>query len=605
MQAATRKRLRGAAETLQVPELPTSLTQSLRVAEKLPSCWLIAATSAGISSTDGFIVHLGRSITAALQAVAESAEAARAQLRVARSALHASIDARCDDLAVSIDSAEASKAASLERELVAVDAALERWRAESVVVQKDISSLSETAVASQNTALSSRLDDMEAQLEALSTAVVEPPFVGLLADSPLAALLSSIAGFGRVLAPLPIAAADLRLNDVVPSSVRPGRTLRLRLSLGARHAAQSAEELEVSLGRLTTYSHVDVTLECPGMEPQQLQVTLTPDAVNRCVLVSFGIPRFCGGGANLCIRDIAVAGCLSPLPFRQFHLCRGIQPPRLIQIESLRGLISFCVSPEGCIYCPAGVGPEVLVFDADGAPLPSIAALGRSARTSWSAYAQGDVPALLLDDDGNSTNSLVALDLSTRAIRWTSAAGRRSTCVGIAALPSLGVVVIGVGTSLFIHRLSDGVRVGSLAVPKLYWFMAADDASGIVFGSLHSAGSTTIHAWLCDASRTRIKSQGPVTYAKTRFSPRPLAVMPPAPGKRVSHLVVGSAWTPELLVLSLPDLALVHTHMLEGVSVMGLAADPWGAALLVRFSESKSSALHVLAWPLSGMQPLQ
>ena len=70
--------------------------------------------------------------------------------------------------------------------------------------------------------------------------MVEPPLVGLLADA--AALLSSIVCFGRVLAPLAITASDLSLASV-PKSVFPHNTLQLRLSLGARHAAQSAEEL--------------------------------------------------------------------------------------------------------------------------------------------------------------------------------------------------------------------------------------------------------------------------------------------------------------------------------------------------------------------------
>ena len=79
--------------------------------------------------------------------------------------------------------------------------------------------------------------------------------------------------------------------------------------------------------------------------------------------------------------------------------------------------------------------------------------------------------------------------------------------------------------------------------------------------------------------------------------------MPPARGKSVSHLVVGTADSPELLVLSLPGLALVHTHRLEGMEVKGLVADPWGRALAVCDAASKN--LHVLAWPLPGMPPLR
>ena len=51
-----------------------------------------------------------------------------------------------------------------------------------------------------------------------------------------------------MLAPLSIRSADLSLQGV-PSNILADETLRLRLSLGARHHLQSCEELKVSLGR--------------------------------------------------------------------------------------------------------------------------------------------------------------------------------------------------------------------------------------------------------------------------------------------------------------------------------------------------------------------
>jgi len=60
---------------------------------------------------------------------------------------------------------------------------------------------------------------------------------------------------------------------------------------------------------------------------------------------------------------------------------------------------------------------------------------------------------------------------------------------------------------------------------------------------------------------------------------------------------------PELRVLSLPGLALVHTHRLEGMQVWGLAADPCGTALAV--CDYASQSTHVLAWPLPGMPQLE
>jgi len=107
--------------------------------------------------------------------------------------------------------------------------------------------LSDAELMSRHAELIARLEGLEAQLRALPTAPVEPPHVGLTMDTP--ALLASIAGFGRIVAPLGISAADVTLEGV-PSHVRPGQTLQLRLALGDRHAEQSTEELEVSLGAL-------------------------------------------------------------------------------------------------------------------------------------------------------------------------------------------------------------------------------------------------------------------------------------------------------------------------------------------------------------------
>ena len=162
-----------------------------------------------------------------------------------------------EELAASITASETRKVASLERELVAVDAALERFRTDSGVVQEAVSTLSEADLEAQHAALSSRLDGMEAQLQTLPAAVVEPPFVGLIADA--TSLLSSIVNFGRVIAPLPVS-LGVRLEPA-PSSVRLGASLRLRLSVGDLHAAESAEELEVSLGKLAAATCIEASVE--------------------------------------------------------------------------------------------------------------------------------------------------------------------------------------------------------------------------------------------------------------------------------------------------------------------------------------------------------
>jgi len=198
----------------------------------------------------------------------------------------------------------------------------------------------------------------------------------------------------------------------------------------------------------------------------------------------------------------------------------------------------------------------------------------------------------------------VAVDPANCAVRWTSA-DLGCDVLGIVALPSLGITVINTNQSLFAHRLSDGVRVGSLAVAGVNWFLAADDSTGAVYGAVESGERYGVHAWAftADGAGIRITSNGPVSAAGTRDSFRLLAVVPPVPGKRVSHLVVGTNMSSELLVLSLSDLSLVHTLRLEGIDAAGLAADPWGGALAVH--DNSSQYLHVLAWPLPGMPRLK
>ena len=220
--AATRKRLREAIAANKDPESSSRGILAARATpESTPFFWRQAASLAEVSGADAFLAHLGRSITAALQSVSESAEAARAQLRTTRAALHAAIDTRCDELEASLESAEIGKVVTLERELFAVDAALERWRADSSAVHEALASMCDADLETHYATLSSRLDDTEEQLRMLPTAVMEPPHVGLSAVP--SEVLECIAGFGRVISPLAVAVADLSVKDA-PAVVRPGAT---------------------------------------------------------------------------------------------------------------------------------------------------------------------------------------------------------------------------------------------------------------------------------------------------------------------------------------------------------------------------------------------
>jgi len=182
MMSAARKRLRGGSlansTTGECADADTAralrASLALRINEKaLPPQWVKSSNTA-TTGVDTFLCNLGGSIASALRALHESAEVSHVQLLSLRAMLHAAIDARCDNLEAALSKAEASKATALERELVAVDVALERWRAESRAIRETMSVLSDVELMTEESALSSRLDDLEAQLRALPTAVVEP-----------------------------------------------------------------------------------------------------------------------------------------------------------------------------------------------------------------------------------------------------------------------------------------------------------------------------------------------------------------------------------------------------------------------------------------------
>ena len=567
------------------------------------------------SGTDASLCQLGQSVAEALRAVPTSAETARAQLREVRAALHASVDARCDELERSIAAAQSAKVSVLEHELVSIDSALDSLRSASIAVRKAVASFSDHDLLAQNATLNSQLESSVAQLQALPKVVVEPPHVGFSHNLP--ALLTDLASFGRVLAPLSVSAADLTLREV-PWAAIPGATLRLRLSLGARHADQSTEELEVSQAPVATTISTVASFEVPGAEPQALVPTISTDPARRCLYVSLVIPDSSPAESFIRLSRASVAdrSVLGLPDVIIIPVCRGIRAPRQLNIGRTLYAMTPCITQNGLVFSPIPLGPDVVMFDGNGARLPGIpiAMLGLSHSTNWSAYAHcsGSVSSsvLVAGSDRLDRSRVVCVDVDTLSVRWSAAPDALLEYHGVAALPTQGIAVIrgqephpSRRSALVYHRLSDGVRVGSVSSAGGS-SLAADPATGFVFASCTTPDyKEAVHAWSWAADASGLRAEPPVAAAGAEYGFRHLAVMPPAPGKRIAFLVVGFQGKSELRVVSLPALALVHTHTLEGMQVSGLAADPWGGALVV--CDMASTSLHILAWPLPGMPPLE
>jgi hypothetical protein len=344
---------------------------------------------------------------------------------------------------------------------------------------------------------------------------------------------------------------------------------------------------------------VDVSLVC-GEVSQPLLATLAPAAGGRNVVVSVSVPVCAGRDSSVLIRGISIAG--QPLTHGQslpahVAVVMGMLAPLRLE-GAANGLTSTrVITGDDTLFVPRYGSFDVLVFSADGTPLPPLplASLGLSTRTNNSAF--DEVTATLLLADLNAAGSkLVAVDAVSRAVRWSTGLG--GDCYGIAVFPVQGLVVTSVYSAkeLRVHGLADGVLVATTPA-DCPTFIAADPSTSTLYVNLETQVSS--FRW----NGRALVPEGVVEAAGDTGYSRPFAVVPPAPGKCTSYLVVGTVDTPTLLVLSLPDRSLVHTHTLEEMEVMGLAADPSGTALAV--CDCASDAVHVLPWPLPGMPPLQ
>lgn len=334
----------------------------------------------------------------------------------------------------------------------------------------------------------------------------------------------------------------------------------------------------------------------------------------------------------------------------------GMQAPLRIAAVSPSAAAGSCpgacvISDAGLMYArcsPAGAG-AVLAFDAAGRLVRGLApasgpcaATGLVDVTALAVVSWCRADALLLVASGRGAGAgVTALDLSALAgapagaaaalcsarVLWHSAVGRLSeACTGLAVLPALGLVAAAVlggsgGGALTLLRLADGVALHSTAV-DCPGSVAVDLDTRVVYVSSAGAvrgfnlpphlltgedGDVAVPSFeiVCEPTACGGGAAAPASGGISGGCH--LAVVRPAPGKRVAHLIISCAACapapPVLRVLALPDHALVHEHCLEpGVLIGGLAADPIGSALAV--CDASSGAILVLPWPLPGMAAL-
>jgi len=260
-----------------------------------------------------------------------------------RSTLHAALDSRCDELEAQLTRAESLKVVALERELVVVDAALERWRSETRAIQDAVNTICDTDIVARYAELTARLDVLDAQLRALPTSPAKLTTMGLIVDS--AALLASISSLGRVVAPLIISASDVTLEGV-PRRVRHGQTLHLTLTLGNRYTDQTTEGLEVSLTALAAATRCNVSLCSASNVSCGLQADFTARPASRCLSIDVRVPLDAPHGSRLALQVFCSGHHVIPAPL-EFPLQHGLAAPLVVRASSS----GPCVLPPGSSTC--------------------------------------------------------------------------------------------------------------------------------------------------------------------------------------------------------------------------------------------------------------
>lgn len=539
---------------------------------------------------------------------------------MARAAQLAAINSRFDELEGSINTSESSEVTVLERELCAVDAALESWRVGRSAVAEAAASLDDADLEIRNAELTARLDGLESQLVNISALVIEPSRLELVVDT--SALLLEIAAIGKVISPRALAATDFVYKDTL-LYMRPGRTDVLRFVI---QNAMRSEELSDAFGRSLAASAaatlVDASLEAVGSAPQTLQVTVNFNIGERCVAVSLTCPPDVPDGSIIRISAVSmwglpVSGIAGPLSIPIRH---GLFAPLRVTLSSREDVStrSLCISRAGQFY--VSQERHVLVFNPDGVRISVLAHENNyflERTTVYAAFADGDNPSLMLCDGG----TLVAIEPISLSRQWASELQHEHRSIGVTGLttlPGRGMVVVSFATSmrvsLYVHRLSDGARLGSLLTPyKTSFFLfsshlASDPRTGAIYVNVFDGMFSFRIARLSWSTDDAImpRAEGVVGEGIEASDPLPLAIVPPAPGKTVYHLVICSSGGPRedaLYVLALPGHEVVHKHTFNGSKVAALATDPCSRVLAV--CEEGSRSMHTLPWPLPGMPELK
>lgn len=483
----------------------------------------------------------------------------------------------------------------------------------------------------------------------LSAMPIEPAH---LSFEPAGSSMHGPIPLGHVCAPPRAAASDVFVLSVAPR-LYPGRNLLLCIALSPSfdHPLLCVSD---TLSLLKSVAdHVQVTLAVRPPPDVALWITAAAPVSSvphgsmslavccdvRLKRVDVYVTLAVGSApawADLLVSRVSLHGSPVPgprLPLRSRITLTAPLVPQSIGVDCGYASITPCFSSDGTLFVPAPLNPRVpsgggvLVFAADGRPLPPVPAstLGTSTYVVAAAVGGGDGGTLFVvgadglaaaypgsreprDDNGASVGPvLVALDLTTGQRLWdlpvdgdggiALAQDVSRASVGDPGFHENVVVVGGIkrNRSLYVGG-SDGTVLSSIALAQFPLGFAVYNED-LFYNCLDGVRE------ISEGSDDLFRS-GPGDGAPS--GRRALVVVPPRGPGLPRHLVFAAHGCSVLTIVAIskgsgssdspsPGTRL-RTHELKGVAVVGLAADSGGTALAV--CDAASGQVLVLPWPL-------
>ena len=582
-------------------------------------------------------------ITGAVDDVKGNAEAAYERLSALRdSALSSGKDR--DEVALAYDAFVAEiervamrKTTVLEAELVAMDAVLEHTETELAAVAREAADLPDADLTTAAPLLQGRLCTLFEALHRTPRGPVEESTLIVLPSRPGPDLTA--AGLGCLLSELaPLESLSLLLP--VSRRIRPGDTASITVRILPRPECGDALDLGAMADAvLLSRTSARANLILPdGSKQSQLIFVIErtqPVGALAAARVCFAIPPDAPLGSTVVIETIAVGH--SPLGVGQgrrlplslaVSASVGVEAP-LVLPKCGGDYQTPCVTADGRIIAPTN--RSFLVFNAAGTMIADL-----PADQGWraGAAAHDDSSDCLIVRNGDYITSLdlrtyaggcasrdqaahsvvqpgpaaAGVDAAIPGLRWSfkfrSAGGGPGSVV---VLPDVGIAVFADkhhDASVVALRLSDGSviqRVQGIHLP--IYAAAGPPGSGTVYLSSERHGSVTaVQFDVADPCRPVIVSLVYEGNSLIAHGSSPLAVVPPGPGKKKWHLVVGRYHRSTIVVMELPtgDRVCEVDAPVPDADLRGLAADPGGGALLL----SSMHDICTVPWPLEGMPEL-